>query len=264
MARHTNLAILTKVNNKINNIIPIRYRLDSIEDKAIIEVIIAAYLNFYKYVLKYHTLCERIDKYSNLKLSQFVIRKYLKHYYKNAAQLILREREAKFYIGANIYIYVYGKSGKGVKKYGLKARKKIDWGSTNRNLKEIAKRDYPEIYAKLEAQDYGVRDLYSLLKPYFYSKDNPNGIKPLVYLDKEVTHWLIINNKYSNIEGVRDYGIVPTNHIDTKDRSQINFAKEAKDVDEIINSDLLGFRDKLRVLERFDMDFCKRTYYNNI
>lgn len=240
------------INNTLHNLIPIRYKSqDNIEN---VNSIASAYINFYKYVIKYHRLHEQLIKYEKIQLPIFVINRFIKLYFIYASRFILRFREAKLALPHNIYIYVYGKSRKNDKTKKLK----VNWGETNRNLKELSK-----------TIDYNLYDEYNnkrITKSEFYDRIVPqlNGIKYHKYLDKDVNHWLIVNSKFSSINGVNDYGITPTNFVENKTRSQIDFANNAKNIDEIIVSNHLGFRDKIRILERFDMDFCKRTYLNNI
>ena len=268
----TNLNRAGDVNKVITNIIPIRYRTHAKDEIDLIETIIATYLNFYKYVLKYHDLHEELYKYEPLQLEDYAIQKFLRRYFTNAGELILREHHAKFRVITGVYVYVFGKSRISSNRAHTepKIRNKVDWGLTNKNLKEIAKDKFPEIYAKL-ADGLTKKAFYNQLKPYLYNKeDNPNGIHYLVYLDKDINHWLMVDTKYcktkgkSGLKGIRDFGIVPTNHIDTEARSQIDFANNVKSVNEIIYNSKLGFRDKIRILERYDLRFCQRNYLNNI
>jgi hypothetical protein len=50
------------------------------------------------------------------------------------------------------------------------------------------------------------------------------------------------------------------NYISNRDQSQIKFTDECNNIDEIIETKLLGLRDKIRALERFDPDYCKETF----
>lgn len=246
------------MNNTLSSLIPIRYNTGNEKDE--INTIASAYINFYRYTLKYHALHEQIIKYEKIQLPVFIINRFIKLYLIYASRFILRYKKAKFALPYSIYLYVYGKS----RKQAIHKKFKVNWGETNRNLKDIAKRLDYKLYENYTEHRITKQEFYDGMKPYIYSADNPNGIKYLKYLDKDVNHWLIANTFYATISGIREYGITPTNFVENRTRSQIDFARDAKDIDEIVDSNHLGFRDKIRVLERFDMDFCRRNYLNNI
>jgi UDP-N-acetylglucosamine transferase subunit ALG13 len=146
-------------------------------------------------------------------------------------------------------------------KYGNKIlRKTEDWGKSMKFLKEQAKTLDFETYTLYDTGKINKREFIKRLSPYLYSPTNKNGLKWIFYCDKDSDHWLILSHKYSTIPNIRFYSIIPKNDIATAEQSQIKFTNNCKSVDDIIDTRLLGLRDKIRALERFDLDYCLKTF----
>lgn len=143
--------------------------------------------------------------------------------------------------------------------YGI--RKTINWGESLKTLKLYAENHNEETRNWLkEYNDKCIlkKEFIDRMKKYTFSNDNPKGGKWLVYYttDYNLIWWW---NKYRYRKGFKkDYCFIPNNYIYTKDRSQNAFLETITKNEDIIDSDLLGNRDKLAMLKRFD-----NTYYLN-
>lgn len=132
---------------------------------------------------------------------------------------------------------------------------KVDWGESLNVLKEFAKNHHYNIYELYINKKINKQSFIHALKPFCYDeKTNPTGFKWLVHLHKDYSAWIIFCNKKIN----SNYNIVPSNFIMNETRSQIDFTNNIKSIDEIYNSNRLGFRDKLNCLLRYDFNYINR------
>lgn len=132
---------------------------------------------------------------------------------------------------------------------------KVDWGESLNVLKEFAKNHHFEIYDLYINKKINKQAFIHALKPYCYDeKNNPNGFKWLVHLHKDYSAWIIFCNKRIN----PNYNIVPSNFVMNETRSQVDFTNNIKSIDEIYDSNRLGFRDKLNCLLRYDFNYINR------
>ncbi len=134
-------------------------------------------------------------------------------------------------------------------------KRKIDWNDSLSLLKDIIKEENKELYDKYTAKLITKQEFITLAKPFVYNKDtNPNGKKWLLSRTDDGSVW--INwTKPINLPNYQLYSFVPTNFIHTPNRSQNEFLANAKSEQEIIESDVLGNRDKLNILYRFNPNF---------
>ena len=129
---------------------------------------------------------------------------------------------------------------------------KVNWGESFKLLKLFASKNYPQIYAEFLNRTIDKRTFIDRMKPYTYDEQvNPTGFKWLVHLHKRESLWLILYKKHIDTK----YNIIPSNFIMNATRSQIDFTNNVKSTDEIIESNELGFRDKLNCLVRFDPNY---------
>ena len=134
-------------------------------------------------------------------------------------------------------------------------KRKIDWNESLTLLKSIIKEENKELYDKYIAKSITKKEFINLAKPFVYNKDtNPNGKKWLLSRTDDGSVW--INwSKPTNLPNYNLYSFTPTNFIHTPKRSQTEFLENVKSEEEIIESDLLGNRDKLNILYRFNPNF---------
>jgi hypothetical protein len=194
-------------------------------DENLIKSYISAYCRSKLRMEYYDAYLKRLQRY---KIPYRIYRTIIKSHNRQIARKLL-----------NGYIYTVGETVgqiyiKKIRRIfsiqGKEATKNIDWGETKKLRKRLL--------------DAG----HSLYNP----DTNPNGKKYLVYYDSDYMYWYWWQRRASNIPNHYLYTFTPTNFINTADRSQLKFVKEAKTKDDIIDSELLGNRDKLYCLVRFD------------
>jgi hypothetical protein len=141
-------------------------------------------------------------------------------------------------------------------------KRRIDWIESMKCLEDIANNDVDS--AKLLQQYKNKRitkqQFINRMKPYTYTTDKPDKPKWLVSRldeDKPFIHW----SRYKCIvRNSRYYGFVPTNFVHNETRRQSDFIKSVKNKEEIITTPLLGLRDKLFGILKFDSSHVQ--YFN--
>ncbi len=135
----------------------------------------------------------------------------------------------------------------------------VDWNESLNILLSIAKKQEEQglhnYYTKYNNKEIKKKDFISSMKKFIYNKDtNPNGDKWLIYrnnVEFPVIRW---EGRSHSIANIKQYSFIPSNYINTPSRSQNEFAANAKNEDEILDSNKLGFRDKLNVCLTFNPD----------
>ncbi len=256
-----NVSDITNVNSvkiKINSL-----QLSSIQAEKS-KLIFSYYYNFMKYAILESNLNLRLEQYEIISsISDSMVIRLFKLYFKLISIQILKT--GKFLLPYNIHVKIRGKSFSRIeKKYGNKNRN-VDWNKSLKTLLSIAKDANINLYNKYINKDIKKNEFIQQMKPFVYNKDtNPTGLKWIVKRDKDFSLWLVLWTRYSSLKNIKFYNIVPTNFIANNSRSQIQFTKDSKSVDDIIRSNKLGFRDKLKVLERFDINYCLNTFDNDL
>lgn len=252
-------AYLTK-NRGINELL--KYG-DSTDDDN--RIILTYYKMFYKYVKLELSIERRLAKFERFNFTKHFIKHLFKEYFKNVGFELLRPNNKEHYsLPNNIIIGLRGKDKRKVgDKYGYKS--KVNWGESLRVLKHIAETDAPELYSEYNNGNLSKSEFINAMKPLLYnSETNPNGKKWLVKITNDSNFWLVINTTLSSLKNVRNYAIVPTNYVNNESRSQIDFTNHIETVEEIIVSNRLGFRDKIRAIERFDYNYLLNNFKNDI
>jgi len=244
--------------NKINSILYNNVSNDEFR------LIYSYYVNFMEYSILESNLDLKLEKYERLNISSATISYLFKIYFWYISIGLLRSR-SKIQLPYNVNIRVYGKNPNNARKKYNNNSVSVDWGESLKVLINIAKEIKPDLYNAYINKNIKKKDFIQSMKPYVYNKElNPNGKKWIVKRDKDFNLWIVIWSRFSNLKNIRNYSIIPTNFIATKDRSQIQFANNVKSIDDIITSRELGFRDKLRVLERYDINYCLNTFDNDL
>ncbi len=171
----------------------------------------------------YKVLSDVQSSYTSLRLYRFII----KSYNKKVAHRVLEGQVHTF--GSTVGQLYIKRIRRIFTVHGKEATRGIDWGETKKLRAKLIEDNIP-----------------------IYSKDNPNGEKYLVYYSGDYLYWFWWDKAQSRIPNLQLYTFTPTNFINTEDRSQLAFTKKAKSKKDIIESDLLGNRDKLQCLLRFD------------
>lgn len=171
---------------------------------------------------------------------------------------------ATYPIGKNFTLRIASKHRSKRKVVG-KNRQKVDWGKSFKLLQRLLEDINPELLQQYRDKIIGKPDLIEQAKPYFYNaKDNPTAPKWLVYDDKDFDFWLVLRYPSSVLENKMFYGVTPTNAIHNETRSQHDFLKGVKTIEDIIDSKIIGFREKIVMLERFDLTHCLNTFGDGI
>ena len=228
------------------------------------------YHNFCKYVIDESNVILEIEKYENLILNDRVISTLFNNYFFEVSKELLKPNHISYTLPYNIHIKVISKDKNDARKKYNRTYDTVEWGESYKTLLAIAKEIDIDVYNKYKNKEIGRKELKELLSKYLYNKDtNPTGKKWLVKSDKDNNLWLVVHSKLSNLNtnstyNILNYGIVPTNFIVNETRSQVDFTNSVSNVTEIIDSKLLGFRDKIRALERFDFNYCLNTFDNDL
>jgi len=254
------------ITNRLNpeNTKNIVRNFSKIDDK----IILTYLLKLKKYIILEASLYNRIRKYKQLNFSEETIRYVVKSMFKHISYKILLNRDGVI-LPLGIKLRIIGKSlSRKVKLYN-NTKLRPDWGESFKTLLAIANEDAHDIYVKYNKGEIKKKEFVEHMKPYVYSKDNPNGKKWIVYQSRDLNFWLVftIHNKNSNL--FDKYSIVPANGVSIPagsniPRKQSEVIKLMKSVDDIIYTKYLQFRDKIAMIEKFDIEYCKRTFNYNM
>lgn len=132
-----------------------------------------------------------------------------------------------------------------------KVKRRIDWDKSFYVLESIAAEVAPDILAEYKSGQIHRNIFIHKMRKFTYSKENPSYPKWLVdHLEDTVPYIKVRFSKY--VKNNRSYVFVPTNFINHEVRSQVEFTDRCKDREEILNSAVLGTRDKLFGLCRYE------------
>ena len=234
-----------------------------IKNKSDVNLINVYFYGFIKsYKLRYEISQQILKSTFYISVGYDTLCYIIRRYFFQVQQLLLIGGSYTF-VGVKGTIMIYGKHKSKAKYNNAQMRKVEDWGASLKFLIEQSKRLDEETYNLYKAKLIRKREFLRRLKPHLYSYDNPKGLKWIIYSEKDFDLWLILKTKISKFKPIKIYSITPTNFINNETKSQLDFTAKAKDIGEIIESELLGFRDKIRALERFDMEYCLTTFKND-
>jgi len=139
---------------------------------------------------------------------------------------------SKYILNGGTFNLGYGLGNLHIEKKERKKEQKpaINWGESNKVKKELL--------------DAGER-LYDHLS-------FPTGKKWLIRFSDDSSYWWRWGCKGRYIKNIQYFSFVPTNFINTKERSQNLIATTSKSISDILNNEKLGNRDKLNILLKFD------------
>lgn len=198
------------------------------------------------------------DILRKLLFSSDTVRKCMLYINNNISKDIIR--------GTTFYFPRVGKIEVGRKKnyFGKKYNnRKPDWHKSLLRLEEIAKsanRKTKDIYERYSGGIINKQQFIKDMKPYVYSPETPDLPQYLMWVVDDYSVWWIWHKVDCNIVNYKLYSFIPTNHIhiinDDGKRSQISVS-ETMTIDEIINTDSLGNRDKINCIFRKDKTYFK-------
>jgi hypothetical protein len=214
-------------------------------------------------ITNYEKLIDSRYKYNSANkfkdIPEHVIFYLLRVFFNNVEHSLLRGHSYRLN-RVEAYIKIVRKPRKKKRYNNQILRKTEDWGRSMKFLIEQSKDLDLETHNLYINKRITKRQFIQRLKPHLYSPTNTKGLKWIFYSDREDDAWLILSHRYSSIPNIRHYSITPKNDISTADQSQIKFTDECENIDEIIETKLLGLRDKIRALERFDPEYCNNTF----
>ena len=238
--------------------------------------ILSQYSNFKEFATREALLETRYELYSSIALSERTLKYLFNTMLKFGARYIFETGE-RLSLPHNILLRIKGKRRKikeRMDKFKSKfyMKKKIDWNESMKTLIAIGEELAPELTSRYNERRINKREFIQEMKPYVYNKDtNPDGKRWLVDDNKEHDFWLVIDDTFCNLDGMKDYKIEPSNYISPKvvndlgiPRKQSEFMKTVTCVHDIIDTEYLGMRDKIMMLEKYDLDYCLKTFNNDI
>ena len=202
--------------------------------------------------------------YRNLSYKEYLLRKELKPLIKHPVSLKMFNFFVSKYFDKISHNLLRGNTyylGKGLSRlYVVKKERTIndvvkpavDWKESLDLLKLIAKNNQPDIYLKYINKKLTKEEFIASMKPHTYNKDNTSLPRWLVYRTDNDNCWFWWHKAESNVANKSAYRFIPSNYINTEIRSQNQLLETMKSVDEIIEHPLLGNRDKLQMVTRFD------------
>jgi hypothetical protein len=199
------------------------------------------------------------DKYKRLNITE---RQYNELYrllnFKVSAEIL---NKSQYTIGNHLGIMeVVQKKRYTGDKYNCKV---VDWNESLQRLLFLAQAISDD--TNVIASDYTNKiikkaEFISKMKPYVWSKETPDKPEWLMYYTDEDAVWWVWHKSTCTIPNKMLYSFVPTNYIHITDennrRSQVSVSKSLT-IEEIINSRLLGNRDKINCIFRKNPTYFK-------
>jgi hypothetical protein len=208
---------------------------------------------------KYTKLIALTTVYTNI--PEKIYASIIEDYNKVVQKTILKGEPITFGFGTGVF-YVQVKLR--IKEYkDTSTRQVVDWYESLKVLKEIAKRqedaNLHTLYTQYTTKTINKYEFIDNMKQHTYSTEHPDKEQWLIFRVDDKAAWIVWNKHLANITHAGIYSFTPTNYINTEHRSQIEFANTAKSIDEILDSNEIGFRDKLNILLRYDNSYLN-TY----
>lgn len=171
------------------------------------------------------------EKVLQLEVSKLELEKVPLEIYKHIVESFNTDM-SKYILNGGTFNLGYGLGNLHIEKKERKKEQKpaINWGESNKVKKELL--------------DAGEKLYDHLLFP--------TGKRWLIRFSDDASYWWRWGCKGRYIKNIQYFSFVPTNFINTKERSQNLIADTSKSINDILDNEKLGNRDKLNVLLRFD------------
>jgi hypothetical protein len=189
-------------------------------------------------------------------------KKILDAYYNYISNWILQGYV--FYIGPNLgKIYIKERHKNFINELG-ETRGIVDYAASYALLESIAKKQEAEgkhqLYTEYkELHKYNIRQFTHAMKSHTYSPSNPDLPKWIIYHTDDWVPYFIWGNKDKSMTELSKYTFKPTSFINTKLRNKELFISNVENIDDIINCNELGVKDKMFLIKRFDSSYYKET-----
>lgn len=231
-------------------------------------IILIYYDKLKKFITLEIYLSMDLVKYKQLSINDTTLRYLTASWFKMAAKRLLTNGK-NLVFPHKINMFVKGKYKSFARvKYG-NTKERVHWGNSYDTLKAIAERDAPIIYKRLKDKIITRSQFIIDMKPYVYNLTSSNRPKWIVKGGTDFNLWLIAYSRYSELGNARHYSIVPTFYMSASledlgiERNKKAFYSTITSRDDIVHSSKIGFIDKLRMLEQFDMEYCLDTFRHN-
>jgi len=213
-----------------------------------------------------YILTESKEELENIKLQKLddtIIGLLFREYSKEMGRQMLLNGTT-YPLGHGLTLNIKSKHREGRVKIG-KSRQKPDWGKSFKLLQILLEDINPDLLERYKTKQINKAQLIYDSKPYMYNaKDNPKAPKWLVYDDKDFDFWLVLRTYSSKLKNKDYYSVTPVNFVANETSSQSDFLKEVTNINDIINTSQLGFRDKLVMLEKYDISHCLTHYSDGL
>jgi hypothetical protein len=172
-----------------------------------------------------------------------------------------------FYIGKHLgKIYIEETHKNFINEFG-NLRGLVDRGTSFVILEELAKSQEDQgmhtLYSDYKVNKYYTRmQFIHLMKSYTYSPDKPDLPKWIVYHTDEWIPYFRWGNRDNSVLQLKDYTFKPTSYINTPLRNKSDILEAATSIDDILNCNELGAKDKMFLIKKFDNNFYKYTRHD--
>lgn len=205
---------------------------------------------------------KQIKDYEAALITSGAYKKILDAYYEYISKWILQGYI--FYVGPHLgKIYIKERYKNFINELG-ETRAMVDYAKSYAILEEIAYKQEQDGMHKLYSQYkelhvYNRKQFTHAMKAYTYSPDKPDLPKWIVYHTDDWIPYFIWGNKDSTISELSKYTFKPTSFINTKIRNKELFMENVESIDDIINCNELGAKDKMFLIKKFDSSYYKET-----
>jgi len=197
-----------------------------------------------------YLIYKQLYKLNKVRLA-FILRKY----FFNVQRSLLRGHHYNIPI-VNFTLSIIGKPVRHKYNKAHKVKLKPDWGASYRYLKELAEKHDSKLLALLNSKRITKQEFIVGMRKY--------NLKWYIYHTNTINFWVRLQNTYCPDSNGRYYNIVPNNFIGNATKSQIDFTNKHNQPKDIIDYPKMGFRDKLKALERVALDYCKTTFRHDL
>jgi len=136
----------------------------------------------------------------------------------------------------------------------------IDWNRSMNVIHNIAKKQFPEIYADYKSGKLKQFEYMDIMKPHLFP--TPGKPRWIILNDNPYSWWIVFKRgNYAN-KNKYFFTLKGTRYIKFKDKTTDRLKHHFNNATDVINSAELGFKDKVLILRKFFNE--QKLYYNDI